>query len=89
MKSQVFDFKRVYIFVAKTTKSGIREKSIGCRATPPVNAYRALCSFHPVDGPEKVVFYLSDEMFAIRAPILVSIDAQSTAILKIELASDR
>ena len=38
---------------------------------------------------KKVVFYLSDEIFAIRAPILVTIDAQSTAILKIELASDR
>ena len=37
----------------------------------------------------KVVFYLSDEIFAIRAPILVTIEAQSTAILKIELASDR
>jgi hypothetical protein len=37
----------------------------------------------------KGVFYLSDEIFAIRAPILVTIDAQSTAILKIELASDR
>ena len=38
---------------------------------------------------KKVVFYLSDEIFAIRAPILVTIDAQSTAILNIELASDR
>src|SRR5215475_4429133 len=38
---------------------------------------------------KKVVFYLSDEIFAIRAPILVTIDAQSTAILTIELASDR
>ncbi len=38
---------------------------------------------------KKVVFYLSDEIFAIRAPILVTIDAHSTAILKIELASDR
>ncbi len=38
---------------------------------------------------KKVVFYLSDEIFAIRSPILVTIDAQSTAILKIELASDR
>jgi hypothetical protein len=38
---------------------------------------------------QKVVFYLSDEIFAIRAPILVTIDSQSTAILKIELASDR
>ena len=35
------------------------------------------------------VFYLSDEIFAIQAPILVTIDAQSTTILKIELASDR
>ena len=38
---------------------------------------------------QKVVFYLSDEIFAIRAPILVTIDAHSTAILKIELAADR
>ena len=38
---------------------------------------------------QKGVFYLSDEIFAIRAPILVTIEAQSTAILKIELASDR
>jgi hypothetical protein len=38
---------------------------------------------------QQVVFYLSDEIFALRAPILVTIDAQSTAILKIELASDR
>jgi hypothetical protein len=38
---------------------------------------------------KKVVFYLSDEIFAIRTPILVTLDAQSTAILKIERASDR
>ena len=37
----------------------------------------------------KFVFYLSDEIFAIDAPILITIDAHSTAILKIELASDR
>jgi len=37
----------------------------------------------------KFVFYLSDEIFAIHAPILVTIDARSTAILNIELASDR
>jgi hypothetical protein len=36
-----------------------------------------------------VVFYLSDEIFAIHTPILVTIDARSTAILKIELAPDR
>jgi hypothetical protein len=38
---------------------------------------------------KKLVFYLSDEIFAIHAPILVTIDARSTAILTIELASDR
>ena len=38
---------------------------------------------------KKVVFYLSDEIFAIQTPILVTLDAQSTAMLKIELASDR
>ena len=38
---------------------------------------------------KKLVFYLSDEIFAIHAPILVTIDAQSTAILNIELASER
>jgi hypothetical protein len=36
-----------------------------------------------------VVFYLSDELFAIDTPILVTSDAQSTAIRNIELASDR
>lgn len=38
---------------------------------------------------QTVVVYLSDEVFAIRRPILVTIEAHSTAILKIELASDR
>jgi hypothetical protein len=36
-----------------------------------------------------IVFYLSDEIFAIHTPILVPIDAQSTTILKIERATDR
>src|SRR5712691_13392463 len=35
------------------------------------------------------VFYLSDEIFARHQPILVTIEAQSTAILKIQLASER
>jgi hypothetical protein len=35
------------------------------------------------------VFYLSDEIFAIHKPILVTVEPKSTAILKIELASDR
>ena len=38
---------------------------------------------------KKLVFYLSDEIFAIHAPILVTIDACSTTILNIELASNR
>lgn len=38
---------------------------------------------------KKLVFYLSDEIFAIDKPILVTIDARSTTILNIELASDR
>jgi hypothetical protein len=36
-----------------------------------------------------VVFYLSDEIFARHQPLLVTIEAQSTAILKIQLASER
>lgn len=38
---------------------------------------------------QTMVFYLSDAIFAIGAPILVTLEAQSTAILKIELAADR
>jgi hypothetical protein len=38
---------------------------------------------------KKLGFSLSDAIFAIHAPILVTIDAQSTALLHIELASDR
>jgi hypothetical protein len=38
---------------------------------------------------KKWVFYLSDEIFAMHTPILVTIDARSTTILNIELASDR
>ena len=36
-----------------------------------------------------LVFYLSDAIFAIHVPILVTIDARSTTILTLELASDR
>ena len=38
---------------------------------------------------KKVVCYLSDEIFAMHTPLLVTIEAQSTAILTIERASDR
>ena len=36
-----------------------------------------------------MVFYLSDEIFARHQPIVVTIEAQSTAILKMQLAADR
>jgi hypothetical protein len=36
-----------------------------------------------------VVFDLGDEIFAIHTPILVTIEPQSTAMLRIELATDR
>ena len=36
-----------------------------------------------------LVFYLSDEIFALHVPIFLTIDARSTTILNIELASDR
>jgi len=35
------------------------------------------------------VIYLSDEIFAISSPILVTVEPKSTAILKIELANNR
>jgi len=40
-------------------------------------------------GMPYLIFYLSDEIFALGCPILVTIDPVSTAILRIELASDR
>ena len=40
-------------------------------------------------GSTKVVFYLSDEIFATHKPILVTVDAKSTTILNIALASER
>ena len=49
---------------------------------------QALPSTLSMESP-KCVFYLSDELFALQAPILITIDAHSTAILHIELASDR
>jgi hypothetical protein len=38
---------------------------------------------------QTVVFYLSDELFALHTPILVTVEPHSTAILRIELAPDR
>ena len=40
-------------------------------------------------GIPYLIFYLSDEIFALGCPILVTIDPVSTAILRIELAPDR
>lgn len=42
-----------------------------------------------VFGHSLWVFYLSDEIFSNQVPLLMTIDAQSTAILKLEKASDR
>jgi hypothetical protein len=49
---------------------------------------QALSSTVSMTSPT-LVFYLSDEIFAIQAPILVTIEPQSTAMLHIELATDR
>jgi hypothetical protein len=49
-----------------------------------VNVPSTLTSSSPVD-----IIYVSDEIFAISDPILITIDPKSTAILKIELALDR
>jgi len=40
-------------------------------------------------GAQTVVLYLSDAIFASHTPILLTLDAQSTAILTIEWAADR
>src|SRR5262249_28172259 len=63
------------------------------------NAVGSLSQFFPQAGqavpstllmPAKTwVFYLSDEIFALAQPVLVTIDAHSTTILNIELAADR
>ena len=53
------------------------------------HAYGA-CVSSTLSRPQpQLVFYLSDELFALQCPILVTLEAQSTAILKIQLASDR
>ena len=40
-------------------------------------------------GEEKIEFYIADEIFAKRLPILITIDAKSLTILKIELCTNR
>jgi hypothetical protein len=65
-----------------------RPNSVGYLSQFFQNAGRALPSTLSMSS-QQVVFYLSDEIFAIHAPILLTDDAQSTAILKIERASDR
>lgn len=49
---------------------------------------RCLSNTLNVDKPY-LIFYLSDEIFALGRPILVTIDPVSTAILRIELAPNR
>jgi len=43
----------------------------------------------PTLSSSRLVIFLSDEIFALGCPILVTIEPKSTAILKIELASNR
>lgn len=53
------------------------------------HAYGA-CVSSTLSRPQpQLVFYLSDELFALQCPSLITLEAQSTAILKIQLASDR
>src|SRR2546423_969800 len=61
---------------------------VGCRSECCQHYGRALPATLAM-AEHTVVFYLSDEIFARHQPILVTIEAQSTAILKIQLASDR
>jgi len=52
-------------------------------------AYGA-CAPSTLSMPQtQLVFYLSDEIFALQRPILITLEAQSTAILKVQLASER
>lgn len=69
-------------------ESGYSTNSVGYLSQFFQSCGNALPSTLPMKTP-KFVFYLSDEIFAINTPILVTIDAQSTAILKLQLASDR
>jgi len=48
----------------------------------------ALSNTLQIDAP-KELFWLPDEIFANNRPILITIEPQSTAILRIELADDR
>jgi len=67
---------------------GYQPNSVGSLSDLCQRYGRALPSTLSMES-KTIVFYLSDELFAIRTPILVTIDAQSTAILTIELAADR
>ena len=54
-----------------------------------LNAYGRLVPSTLEMAASKTVFYISDEIFALGIPILVTIEPHSTAILKIQRASDR
>src|SRR6266851_2727899 len=78
---------RIHIVMLAWLHQGVYGKM-----TEMANAYRiSRTLLYPllVMPSKKWGFYLSDEIFAIPAPILVTIDARSTTILNIELASDR
>jgi predicted DNA-binding protein YlxM (UPF0122 family) len=54
-----------------------------------LKAYGGVVPSSVLSIQDSYVFYMSDEIFTNSQPILITIEAQSTAILKIELASDR
>src|SRR5712691_412845 len=62
--------------------------AVGYRSQCFHSAARALSSTLLMPS-KSCVFYLSDAIFALHTPIVVTIDARRTTILTIELASDR
>lgn len=66
---------------------GIKSNSIGYIS----QRIKALAEAVPIQetNPEKIAFYIADEIFAKERPILVTIEAKSLTILKIELSSRR
>jgi hypothetical protein len=69
------------------TELGFAYTSIGYISQRILEFAKALPGELPTNA--RIVFYLSDETFANGQPILVTVDAQSLAILRIELATSR
>jgi hypothetical protein len=66
---------------------GVKNSSVGYIS----ERIKALAELVPKQeiGEEKIEFYLADEIFANGNPMLVTIEAKSLAILKIELSANR